>query len=457
MFDRPPKVATPAPTASPTVSSTDVRGWVADLIRLDPEVGDWERVEQLRVLEELKAAAAAAQVRVTVDFDASQREVQRDAGVPARDLGKGIAGQVALARRDSPVKGGRHLALAVALVHEMPHTLAALERGQVSEWRATLVVRETAGLSRVDRMVVDAELASRPGGLGALGDAATAVEARRIAYRLDPYAFTARARKVEAERRVTLRPAPDTMTHLTGLLPVRQGVAVYASLGRHADQLRSSGDRRSRGQIMADTLVERVTGQVAAGAVPVEVTLVMDEGSLTGTDDAPAFLERYGPVPAPLARQWLLDLPEDVSCWVRRLFTSPTSGQLVALDTTRRLFTGLLRRFLVLRDQTCRTPWCDAPIRQVDHVRPAADGGPTSAVNGQGLCEACNHTKQASGWSALVGPATAKGRTAGVIETLTPTGHRYKSLPPPPPGRTRHPDPPMSRAEISFHNMILTA
>src|SRR5437867_13219734 len=32
--------------------------------------------------------------------------------------------------------GGRHLGFAKALVHEMPHTLAALECGALSEWRS---------------------------------------------------------------------------------------------------------------------------------------------------------------------------------------------------------------------------------------------------------------------------------------------------------------------------------
>ena len=63
---------------------------------------------------------------------------------------------------------------------------------------------------------------------------------------------------------MSLRPAPDTMSQLSALLPVAQGVAVYAALTRSADTARAGGDARSRGQIMADTLVERVTGQSSA-------------------------------------------------------------------------------------------------------------------------------------------------------------------------------------------------
>lgn len=103
----------------------------------------------------------------------------------------------------------------------------------------------------------------------------------------------------EAERRVTLRPAPDTMSRLGALLPVAQGVAAYAALGRAADTARAAGDPRSRGQLMIDTLVERVTGQCAAAAVPVEVTLVMTDAALlsrSGTPghDEPAMLLGYG-------------------------------------------------------------------------------------------------------------------------------------------------------------------
>jgi hypothetical protein len=70
-----------------------------------------------------------------------------------------------------------------------------------------------------------------------------------------------RIRGAEADRRVSLRPAPDTMSLVTGLVPVAQGVAVHAALSAHADTLRAGGDPRSRGQIMADTFVERLTAR----------------------------------------------------------------------------------------------------------------------------------------------------------------------------------------------------
>ncbi len=154
---------------SPLATSA-VQGWLERLAGLDHDVSDAERIDQLRALEELKAAAAAAQARVAADLDASVRADRAARGLPASEHGRGIASQVALARRESPSRGSRHLGLAKALVDEMPHTLAALTAGLISEWRATLLVRETACLSREDRGRVDAELLADPGRIDGMGD-----------------------------------------------------------------------------------------------------------------------------------------------------------------------------------------------------------------------------------------------------------------------------------------------
>src|SRR5690242_8118638 len=229
-----------APSASAQVTTETVRGWVEGLRRL-VAVDDEDRAEQLRVLEDLKNAAASAQAVTTVEVVASTREKRRAEGVPARRLDAGIASDVGLARRESPHRAAQHVGLAFALL-EMPWTAAAFARGEISEWRATLMVRETACLTRQDRAEVDRVLGSREGGLAGLGDQAIVAQARRIAYALDPESFTRRAAKAEKDRRVTLRPAPDTMAHLSGLLPAHEGVAVYAALTRHADALRAQGD-----------------------------------------------------------------------------------------------------------------------------------------------------------------------------------------------------------------------
>ena len=441
----------------------DLRAWASALADLPRDVSDQVRVDRLRALEELKAAAAAAQARAAADLDESVRDRHRALGLPPERHGVGVAAEVGLARRESPARGTQHLGLARVLTREMPHTLAALTAGRLSEWRATLLVRETACLSREDRARVDRELASDPGRLEGLGDRGLAAEARRAAYRLDPGAALARTRKAEADRRVTLRPAPDTMTNLTSLLPVAHGVAVYAALSAEADRARAAGDPRTRGQVMADTLAERVTGRSAALGPDVSVGLVVTDRTLFAGDDEPAIVPGYGPVPAPWARDLVRsgaagstvaglpsaattdpsgDVPRgdvpgectlgESAVFVRRLFTHPSSGELVAMESRSRFFPEPLRDLLVVRDQVCRTPWCDAIVRHADHATGVSEGGATSEANGQGLCEGCNYAKTAPDWAARAAPASSLG--AHLVETVTPTGHKYRSRPPPLPG-----------------------
>jgi 5-methylcytosine-specific restriction endonuclease McrA len=84
---------------------------------------------------------------------------------------------------------------------------------------------------------------------------------------------------------------------------------------------------------------------------------------------------------------------------------------------------------IIARDQVCSGPWCDAPIRHIDHIVAWSDGGKTTITNGQGLCERCNQDKEAESWS---------NRTVDEplhkVETTTPTGHTYTNTAPPPPG-----------------------
>jgi hypothetical protein len=406
--------------------------WQA-LAVLDPDADEAGLIARIAELERVKAAAAAGQVRATAALRERRHASEAAAGVPRARQCRGLSSEVALARRDSPFRGNQHLGFATALAHEMPHTLAALQAGALSEWRATLLVRESACLDVADRRVLDAELCADPRRLDGMGDARIAAAAKAIAYRLDPQAVVDRAAKAEHDRAVSIRPAPDTMTYVTALLPMPQGVSVYAALKRAAD---TCGDGRSRGQVMADTLVERVTGRPAEVLVPVAVNLVMsDEGLLAGGTD-PARITGYGPMPAAIARRLIGRAVTDRRSRVtlRRLYKHPASGALVAMESRARLFPRGLARFLDIRDDTCRTPYCDAPIRHHDHAAPHRRGGRTDAVNGLGECERCNYAKEAPGWKVATRCGHDGTHTA---EFTTPTGAVHRSHAPPLPGTIR--------------------
>jgi hypothetical protein len=410
-----------------SVAVGSIRNVFESLFEIDPGASEAELRAQVETFEQLKSAAAAAQSRATALWAAKRRAAEAAAGVPASRRGRGLATEVALARHDAPVCGGTHLGTAHALVHERPYTLAALECGALSEWRATLIVRESACLSVEHRRQLDAEMCADISRLQGWGNSRITAEAKKIAAKLDVEAVVQRCAKAAKDRCVTIRPAPDTMAYVTILLPVQQGVAVYASAKHAAD---TTFDERTRGQIMADTVYERVTGTPAAQPVPVELNLVMADTTLAGDDDAPAWVSNYGPVPAGFARTLITDAATAVKATLRRLYRHPRSGQLVAMESQARRFPKGLATLLNLRDQTCRTPYCNAPIRHHDHAVPKHRGGPTSALNGLGTCEACNYAKEAPGWSV----STHDIDGVHTAEYTTPTGAVYQSTAPPLPG-----------------------
>ena len=83
-----------------------------------------------------------------------------------------------------------------------------MSAGRLSEWRATLLARETACLTLADRRTVDAELCADPRTLEGLGDAGLLAAARRLAYRLDPESIAARARRAEPNAASPSAPPP---------------------------------------------------------------------------------------------------------------------------------------------------------------------------------------------------------------------------------------------------------
>ncbi|MFC6704111.1 HNH endonuclease [Flexivirga alba] len=382
---------------------------------------------EARALEEAKNAITARQARITVQAHHQQRQRDLPRGINRATTARKVGSDIALARRSAPHLGSRLLGLAHAVVEEMPCTFAALAAGVITERDATDLVAATAYLTREDRGRVDTAIA---GDLGTVSHRRLIAAAHAAAYQADPAAATARRAHAESERRVSLRPAPDCMTWLTALLPVKDGVACFAALKAQADATATT--EHPRGQVMADTLVERVTGRTPADGTGVNINLILPLDALTG--DTRAEVPGYGPIPADLAREWITDHP-DKAARIRRLFAYPGTGDLIGMESASRCYTGLLADFIRLRDRTCRTPYCDAPIAHTDHITSHAKGGATSERNGQGLCERCNYDKEH--------PDHLVGGDAGETYTLT-GGLTASSRPPAPPGH-----PPPTRSPIS--------
>jgi hypothetical protein len=397
-----------------------------------------EWVDLLRELEAVKNTVTATQARLAVALEEATKADEARQGIRAERRGRGVPNQIGAAMQASPHAGGSFLGTARVWVTQMPFTFDALRTGVLSSWRATLMVRETSHLSVEDRARIDEEICgpTNLAALARLGTQRLVAWIKDLAGKLDVHACVKRNAKAVSERCVSVRPAPDLMVYLTALVPMQQGVQAYAQLKAHAAAAKATGDERGAGQIMADTLIERVTGREPGKADDVPVTinlLVSDQTLLAGGDEPAVVMEGMaagaGSVPGPVARHLVAHGLDADAAWLRAVYVDPR-GRLLATTSTSRFHPHGLAQLLRVREQgICASQWCDAPVRHIDHITPFADGGVTSLDNGQGLCARCNHAKQAPGWSQQV--TEVDGRHA--VETTSPTGHTSVFVAPVPP------------------------
>ena len=105
----------PGPADSHALSADQLAAWVDNLTSIDTNAPDAALIDQISQLERLKSACAAAQATLTVAFVASQVEGLPAAKARDEQAHRSIAAQVALARKEFPVRGNRLVGL------ESPH------------------------------------------------------------------------------------------------------------------------------------------------------------------------------------------------------------------------------------------------------------------------------------------------------------------------------------------------
>ncbi|KIU13695.1 DUF222 domain-containing protein, partial [Mycolicibacterium llatzerense] len=316
------------------------------LADIDPDADEAALLGRITELGRIKAAAAAGQARAAAALEA-RRVAAAKAGGP-RVSRAALGSEVGLARQESPHRGELLMAMARVLIADMPCTLEALECGRLSEHRAELITKEAACLSIFHRQLLDKELCGDPATVDGMGNAEIAAEAKRIAYRLDQEAVLEKARQARADRHVRFRAVGDGMATVSVRLPAAEGKAVHTALSQGAATTLAStipgtsvpaGLGRTHGQIMADLVVERVTGRNPVEApVSVTVNLVLSDETLLAGGEEPAHLDGYGPIPAELARHLVLAAEADpqAAAAVRRLYAQPGTNKLVAMESTAR-------------------------------------------------------------------------------------------------------------------------
>ncbi|MET0953488.1 MAG: DUF222 domain-containing protein, partial [Aeromicrobium sp.] len=236
------------------------------------------RVEAIKALDvSIRAAQAEQGAQVAALYDERVHRMGHGQGDP----GLSVIGEVGMARNIGPTAAGTQLGLALGL-KRLPKVFELFRAGVISELTARVVVNETCSLSVDDFPIADAALADKIPGLTT---ARARQAAARIVIGIDAEAARVRASRARANAHVSMHPDADGMANLRVHGPAEQVVAAFTTLDRWARGLRATGDPRSRGTIMAQTLVERVTGRAFADDIDVEVQVVMDADTVFNGGD----------------------------------------------------------------------------------------------------------------------------------------------------------------------------
>lgn len=361
-----------------------------------------ETISLLARVQDLTGAIAAVQARALVHLEQAVKEDSRRREETPKQAVKIARAEASKALKQSKSCAGQSMSSSRRLVHSMPGMLMALAQGRIVSTAAHRVGRTMGPATPEQRAQVDAILTAHLAYLEDCGPEELAGEAAKVLHGLDPHGAADRHRTATRDRNVTVRRGEHGMCTVTAQLPALDGARIRKGLSVAAEKARAHGDRRGHQQIMADLFADALIGR-GEGIDPstLEIAVIITDRSLLAPEHADAAtIEGYGPVPYEHIRQEMLnavtsaeDDPE-LTMTLRRLYAAPEDGQLVAVESRSREFPAALARFLRLAHQTCRAPYCDANIRQNDHIVPWSQGGPTSLLNGNGVCVGDNQKEE---------------------------------------------------------------
>ena len=147
-----------------------------------------------------------------------------------------------------------HVARGQLLCEHLPATRELLASGQITEYKAILVLEQATLLDDAGKTRLDERMATR------LVDKTT-TQIRRAAARavqaIDPSAAVRRRARAHKDRGVWFTPQPETgMTQLTAILPAADASLLEQRLRHLAETAKTPGDTRTLAARMADVLVD---------------------------------------------------------------------------------------------------------------------------------------------------------------------------------------------------------
>ncbi|SEN16523.1 HNH endonuclease signature motif containing protein [Cryobacterium luteum] len=205
--------------------------------------------------------------------------------------------------------------------------------------------------------------------------------------------------------------------------------AVYTRVTDAAISLQGPDEPRTLSQLRADVAIDLLQQGVTASGLGAglgasftagaNVNITVPVLTLMGKSEEPGELEGYGPIDPETARR----LAGTATSFLR-ILTHPHTG--IVLDVSAEPFRvpAALKKYLRLRDGTCRFPGCtrSAGHSDLDHTIDRQFGGPTTATNLHFLSPAHHNLKHFSDWKPIADPD-------GTLHWTSPAGKHYATDP----------------------------
>jgi len=335
------------------------------------------------------------------------------------------------------------------LVQALPLTRTALLNGEVSERHVRKMIDHVASIPQLAQR--DFEEALLPFAK-TLTVAQFDVKARKVRERLHPDSIAARRTKCLADRRVQLFPGVDGMSTLWISASSDDMQAAFNRVTDGATGLQDKDETRTLAQLKADVatdlLISGVTETGLGAGLRATVNVTVPVLTLMGKSEEPGELEGYGPIDPETARRLA-----GTATSFTRILVHPETGVTLSVSEEQFKVPRALKKYLQIRDQTCRVPGCNKAARfcDVDHTIDRQFGGPTASWNLAHLCAADHALKHNTAWTVKLAPD-------GVMRWTSPAGKHYATDPatritPLKPPSTSAPNPPDRRVPPNWFDI----
>jgi len=304
---------------------------------------------------------------------------------------------------------------ACALATLLPRTLAAVCAGEITRYRALIILKHTMNLPDSERALAEERALAVA---ASLTPAKLSDKTRRIIARINPEAVSRRRKEEREQRHIRVQPAADGMARFIAYLSAEKAHAAFGMADALAREATTPGDERSFDERRADAFYDLMCRpESGAKRVQWQAQILIPVGTVLGLNGEPGYLPGYGPIPAEMCQELAAD-----ATW-RRILTDPVTNTALDIAPKRYRPGARLSEFIHFRDKTCRWPGCNRTRVEIDHTIRREDGGLTVQRNLGDFCKAHHQLKDAPGWKVVQDDNA-------IFTFITPHGRVYKTYPP---------------------------